>query len=98
MIKALWQVGSISNSVEKSAAYHNIGWKIKDMNGNLARCDEIKRCMWVYFYLHQHILCGPDVFPDKSAAKIHKTGFDNSLLSVASWIEHSWNNIGPWVS
>merc|ERR1712179_481775 len=49
LAKALWQVGSILNSVEKRAAYHNIGWQlqIKEINGNLAKCDEIKRCMWV---------------------------------------------------
>merc|ERR1712110_115459 len=65
LANALWQVGSILQGVKKMSAYHNIGWKIKESVGSNAKDDEIFQCMRVYFYLHQHVLCGPDVFPDK---------------------------------
>merc|ERR1719219_764088 len=102
LAKALYNVGSISNDqIQKMSAYRNIGWKIKDLDvKDEAGKSKIFECMSMFFYLHQHVICGGDVFPDKSA--IGPDWPDSSpcgisgLMTAAKTIEHCWDNIGPW--
>ena len=99
LAKALWHIGSISNDkIEKMAAYRNVGWKIKNSLGTRASYKKILHSMQMYFYLHKHILCGPDIFPDKSSSEILSNGSSSSLMPIASLIDVSWENIGPWCS
>ena len=99
LAKALYNVGSISNDlVQKQSAYRNIGWKIKDLNfKDAAGRSKIFECMSMFFYLHQHVIVGGDVLPDKSAIGPNSSpGGISGLMTAAKIIEHSWSGIGPW--
>ena len=91
LAKEMWKIGSITDFVEQNKAYRFVGWKIAIHGTKLSKGNEteIFRCMQMFYYLHQHVLCGNDVFPgDKPMAH----------FAVASKIEHSWDGIMSWVA
>ena len=93
LAKELWESNTILDYVERKKKYRTIGWKIQVHADSLITESENKvmKCMQTFFYLHQHVMCGPGIFPDKG-----KQNKPKELWGLARMIDASWDEVGPW--
>ena len=93
LAKELWESNTILDYVERKKKYRTIGWKIKVHADSLITESENKvlKCMQTFYYLHQHVMCGPGIFPDKG-----KQNKPKELWGLAGMIERAWDEVGPW--
>ena len=93
LAKELWESNTILDYVERKKKYRTIGWKIQVHADSLITESENKvmKCMQTFYYLHQHVMCGPGIFPDKG-----KQNRPKELWGLAGMIESAWDEVGPW--
>ena len=103
LAKELWESNTIMDYVERLIKYRTIGWKIKVHADSLITESENKvmKCMQTFFYLHQHVMCGQGIFPEKGKQNKPKalwglTGMIEAHSQMRLWMEAAWDEVGPW--
>ena len=97
LAKELWESNAILDYVNRMVKYRNVGWKIIVHANSLITersqiDDELMKSLHTFYYLHQHVMCGPGIFPAKG--KLQKP---IELWGIAGMIESAWDELGPWV-
>ena len=95
LVVELYNVGGISDYIERNVAFRRAGWKIKAHGESIAGSGgdriEILKCMQVYLYIIDLV---SEIIPYPGAGREEKV---HPIHEMTLWdIQRAWDKIGLW--